>query len=60
MQNEIHRRLMLGLTIEPPSRNRRRIKRRRSHRLALVGWPYVVSAAVVICGIAFIASIFAA
>lgn len=60
MQNEIHRRLTLGLTIQPPSRNRRRIKRRRSHRLTFQGWPYVLSVSVVIACLALIASIFIA
>ena len=60
MQHETHRRLSLGLTIQPPNANRRRIKRRRSHRLAFTGWPYVLSASLVIAGIAFLACIFIA
>lgn len=60
MQNEVHRRLQLGLTIQPPSSNRRRIRRRRSHRLTFQGWPYVLSVAVVVAGIALCASIFIA
>lgn len=60
MQHEIHRRLSLGLTIQPPASNRRRIKRRRSNRLTFQGWPYVLSIGVVVVGVALIASIFIA
>ena len=60
MQNEINRRLSLGLTIQPPSSNRRRVRRRRSHRLTFQGWPYVLSAALVLCAIGFLACVFIA
>ena len=57
MQHEIHRRLSLGLTIQPPNANRRRLKR-RSRRFTFQGWPYALSIAVVIAGFALLSSIF--